>query len=108
MPYSSKTEESLKKLLDDHSNKILITNMNQVNNRAHIIFIAGIIVGMILSSTGLLGFIAGVVTGGVITTNYSVMSTNINDILEKKEMSMIWGYYDHYIKKPYLTTNKNE
>ncbi len=107
MPYSTKTEESIKNLLEDHSNKILVTNMNQVNNRVHVIFTAGILTGIIISYTGLLGFLTGVITGIMVTTNYSVISTNINDIIDKKDIPSSWLNYYEYIKNRF-SSNKND
>ena len=73
----TKTEENIKKMLEEHITNIYNKNYNLIQNKVHPIFICGVIIGIILSYTGLLGFTAGVVTAVITMTNYNFITENV-------------------------------
>lgn len=72
---STKTEERIKKILHNHFE----SNIQIVNERMSGVFFYGMIVGVVLSYSGFLGYVAGVGTGIMITTKYKLLAHQISD-----------------------------
>lgn len=72
---TTKTEERLKKLLDDNLN----AHIDVVNQKVSGMFFYGMMSGIILSYSGLLGYISGIGTGILIATQYKYISYQITE-----------------------------
>lgn len=88
---TTKTEEKIKKLLGEH----LVKQEEILNNKVGGIFLYGVIIGVIASYSGFLGYLAGVGSGVILSTKYNYVSTEIS----KKMVSA----FDNLIKQ----INKN-
>lgn len=72
---ATKTEEKLKKLLDDN----LERHVSVVNERLSGVFLYGFIVGVIMSYSGFLAYFAGIGTGVLISKKYKYISYQITE-----------------------------
>lgn len=72
---STKTEERLKKLLDEQMD----LHINNVNDRIGGVFFYGFISGVIMSYSGFLSYFAGIGTGIVIAQKYKFISGQISE-----------------------------
>lgn len=72
---STKTEERLKKLLDEQ----LESHMTITNERVSGIFMYGFIMGVIMSYSGFLAYFAGIGTGVLISKKYKYISYQITE-----------------------------
>lgn len=72
---STKTEEKLKKLLDDQIDK----HISIVNDRVSGVFLYGFIAGVIMSYSGFLSYFAGIGTGVMIAKKYKYISYQITE-----------------------------
>ena len=72
---TTKTEERLKKLLDEHSSK----HIEIMNERLSGIFLYGFIMGIIMSYSGFLPYFAGIGTGIFISKKYKYISYQITE-----------------------------
>ena len=71
----SKTEEKIKNIINENLEK----HIEVVNERIGGAFFYGVVVGIILSYSGFLGYIAGVGTGVVLSSKYKFISHQISD-----------------------------
>jgi hypothetical protein len=71
----SKTEEKLKNIVNENLEK----HIEVVNDRIGGAFFYGVIVGIVLSYSGFLGYIAGVGTGVMLSSKYKFISYQISD-----------------------------
>jgi hypothetical protein len=71
---SAKIEDRLKKILEDNNEK----SKNIINDKVGGIFLYGIIVGIIISYTGFLGYFVGVGSGILISNKYNYISDQIS------------------------------
>lgn len=72
---TTKTEERIKRLMEENLEK----HIEVVNERIGGVFFYGVMVGIVLSYSGLLGYVAGVGTGVVLATKYKFISYQISD-----------------------------
>lgn len=70
---STKTEERIKKILEEHHNKKITDTTEKIGG----IFLYGIIVGIIISYSGFLGYFAGVSSGIILSSKYRYISEHI-------------------------------
>lgn len=71
----SKTEEKIKNIMNENLEK----HIEVVNERIGGAFFYGVMVGIILSYSGFLGYIAGVGTGVILSSKYKFVSHQISD-----------------------------
>jgi len=71
----SKTEEKIKNIINENLEK----HIEVVNERIVGAFFYGVMVGIILSYSGFLGYMAGVGTGVVLSSKYKFISHQISD-----------------------------
>lgn len=71
----SKTEEKIKNIMNENLEK----HIEVVNERIGGAFFYGIMVGIILSYSGFLGYMAGVGTGVILSSKYKFVSHQISD-----------------------------
>jgi hypothetical protein len=71
---TSKTEEKIRKMLDDQIQE----QINVVNDQMSGTFLYGVVVGLILSYSGILGYVAGVGSGILIARKYTYISHQIS------------------------------
>jgi len=71
----SKTEEKIKNIINENLEK----HIEVVNERIGGAFFYGVVVGIILSYSGFLGYIAGVGTGVILSSKYKFISHQISD-----------------------------
>jgi len=71
----SKTEEKIKNIINENLEK----HIEVVNERIGGAFFYGVMVGIILSYSGFLGYMAGVGTGVVLSSKYKFISHQISD-----------------------------
>ncbi len=71
----SKTEEKIKNIMNENLEK----HIEVVNERIGGAFFYGVMVGIILSYSGFLGYIAGVGTGVILSSKYKFISHQISD-----------------------------
>ena len=92
----SKTEERLRNLLEDHSNKLLDKHMNEVNQKRTTILLSGFILGIIFAYSGILGFCVGLIIGIFIANSfkYNPMIQKITDVI-----SQFWNQSIEYLYK---------
>jgi len=79
---SIKTEERLKLLFEEQHKK----NTDNINDKVSGVFLYGVIVGIIISYSGILGYCAGVVSGiilanklNLITSQFTVKASYVFD-----------------------------
>ena len=72
---TTKTEERMKKLLNDQLND----HLNVINERLSGVFLYGFIVGIIISYSGFLSYFAGIGTGIIISKKYIYFSYQITE-----------------------------
>jgi len=72
---TSKTDERIKRLMEENLEK----HIEAVNERIGGVFFYGVMVGIVLSYSGLLGYLTGVGTGVVLATKYKFISYQISD-----------------------------
>lgn len=72
---TTKTEERIKRLIDEN----LQQHIDIVNDRVGGMFLYGVFVGIVISYSGLLGYVTGVGTGVVLATKYKFISYQISD-----------------------------
>jgi hypothetical protein len=72
---TTKTEERIKKMLDDN----LDERIKFFNERFSGVFLYGFIAGIIMSYSGFLGYFAGVGTGILISKKYQYISIQITE-----------------------------
>jgi len=72
---TTKTEERIKRLMDEN----LQQHIEIVNDRVGGVFFYGVIVGIVISYSGLLGYVAGVGTGVVLATKYKFIAYQISE-----------------------------
>jgi len=71
----SKTEEKIKNIMNENLKK----HIEVVNERIGGAFFYGVVVGIILSYSGFLGYIAGIGTGVILSSKYKFISYQISD-----------------------------
>lgn len=71
----SKTEEKIKNIMNENLEK----HIEVVNERIGGAFFYGVMVGIILSYSGFLGYMAGVGTGVILSSKYKFVSHQISD-----------------------------
>jgi len=71
----SKTEEKIKNIINENLEK----HIEVVNERIGGAFFYGVMLGIILSYSGFLGYMAGVGTGVVLSSKYKFISHQISD-----------------------------
>lgn len=71
----SKTEEKIKNIMNENLEK----HIEVVNERIGGAFFYGVMVGIILSYSGFLGYMAGVGTGVILSSKYKFISHQISD-----------------------------
>ena len=71
----SKTEEKIKNIMNENIEK----HIEVVNDRIGGAFFYGVMVGIILSYSGFLGYMAGVGTGVILSSKYKFISHQISD-----------------------------
>lgn len=71
----SKTEEKIKNIMNENLEK----HIEVVNERIGGAFFYGVMVGIILSYSGFLGYMAGVGTGVILSSRYKFVSHQISD-----------------------------
>ena len=71
----SKTEEKIKNIMNENLEK----HIEVVNERIGGAFFYGVMVGIILSYSGFLGYIAGVGSGVILSSKYKFISHQISD-----------------------------
>lgn len=76
---STKTEEKLKRMLDEQMEKHIEKHIEVVNERAGGMFLYGFIVGVIMSYGGFLSYVAGVGTGVMLSQKYKYIVYQITD-----------------------------
>lgn len=72
---TTKTEEKLKKLLDERLDK----HIDILNERASGVFLYGFIIGIIMSYSGFLAYFAGIGTGVLFSRKYKFISYQITE-----------------------------
>lgn len=72
---TSKTEEKIKKMLDNQLEQQLST----INKRVAGVFLYGFISGVIMSYSGFLSYLAGIGTGVLIAKKYEYISYQITE-----------------------------
>ena len=72
---TTKTEEKLKKLLEEQTDK----HIEIVNERVSGVFLYGFIIGVIMSYSGILAYAAGIGTGVLISRKYKYISYQITE-----------------------------
>jgi len=91
---STKTEEKLRKILKEETKE----QVDLINDSVGGVFLYGVIVGIIISYTGFLGYFAGVGSGMLISSKYKYIS-------EQVSMRII-RWYDIVLKKIMKETDK--
>lgn len=71
----SKTEEKIKNIINENLEK----HIEVVNERIGGAFFYGVMIGIILSYSGFLGYMAGVGTGVILSSKYKFISHQISD-----------------------------
>ena len=72
---TTKTEEKITRLLNEHTNK----HVEIVNERMSGVFLYGFIAGVIMSYSGFLSYFAGIGTGVLISRKYKYISYQISE-----------------------------
>ena len=71
----SKTDEKIKNIMNENLEK----HIEVVNERIGGAFFYGVMIGIILSYSGFLGYMAGVGTGVILSSKYKFISHQISD-----------------------------
>jgi hypothetical protein len=71
---SIQIDESIKQLFEEHHKK----NIDLINDKISGIFLYGVIVGIIVSYSGLLGYVAGVGSGIILANKFSIITNQVN------------------------------
>ena len=67
---TTKSEERIKKMLDDQIEK----QVKAVNEQVGGVFLYGVVVGIVMSYSGFLGYFAGIGTGVLFSHKYKIIS----------------------------------
>ena len=78
MSFGTKTEEKINNIMAIHLNEF-VQEMNKSNTHLSGMFLYGVIVGVIASYSGFLGYFAGVGSGLILSSNYIYLSKQITN-----------------------------
>jgi transketolase N-terminal domain/subunit len=73
-PPTTKTEDRIQKILEDHTQK----ELDRLNEKVSGIFLYGVVIGVIASYSGFLGYGLGVCSGIVLAGKYKHITTQVS------------------------------